>query len=477
MKTTIEVLSEFTFNTEIDGLPDEVLEESKRLLVDSIGCALGGLSHPKGNIGVRYAKLQGSGVIGEQATVLGTGDVVSASAAAFANGELINALDYDAVLPPGHVSPYVIPCALAAAESSESSGDKLLCAVAISHEMSNRIGKALDYLRDLKDGVPTPPAVFGYSSTVFGAVAAVGKLRGHSLELIVNDLAIVASMTPVNTQWSWSVHQPTATIKYGLAGAVTQPAMTAAYLSELGHTGDIQVLDDAEHGFRKQIGSTRWVPENITRNIGKEWYFPKEQSYKPYPHCRILHAPLDLLVKIVNDNDIKPFEIESIRAWVEGWVLKPLWTNRNITHVTQAQFSIAHGLSLGAHNIPIGKEWQNPEIVFNSSVIALMDKVQYEIHPDYSRQLAANPASRPAKIEVKARGKTFIEESLYPRGSITPDPMTRMTNQQISMKFRGNAQGVLSLNHIDVILEKLWGLEREKNIKEVIKLISTKKIF
>ncbi|MCX8003742.1 MAG: MmgE/PrpD family protein [Burkholderiaceae bacterium] len=459
-KTTVEALAEFTFETDFERLPAAVVEESKRLLVDSIGCALGGLSHPKGVIGTKFAELQGPGAPGEQSTVLGTGARVSAIAAAFANGELINALDFDAILPPGHVSPYVIPCALAAAEAAGASGKDLLSAVAIAHEMSNRIGKALDYLRDTKDGKPTPPPVFGYSSTVFGAAAAVGKLRGHALATLVSDLGIAGAMSPVNTQWSWSVHTPTATVKYGLAGAVTQAAMAATYLAELGHTGDIQVLDDGEHGYRRQIGSARWQPERITPELGSKWYFPSEVSYKPYPHCRVMHAPLDVLIDIVEKNNIQPAEIESIRAWVEGWVMKPLWTNRKVEHVTQAQFSMAHVLALGAHRIPVGKRWQAPEVVFDPSVIALMDKVHYEVHPDYVERLTGDAASRPARIEVVARGQTFVGETLYPKGSLSPDPSTRMSNDEISAKFVRNAEGVISSQAIDRALEKLWNLEQ-----------------
>lgn len=472
MMTNVEALASFTFQTNFEQLPSQVTEESKRLLIDSIGCALGGLIHPKGQIGVQYAKLQGAGVEGQQATVLGTGDRVAASAAAFANGELINALDFDAILPPGHVSPYVIPCALAAAEIAKSNGKDLIAAIAISHEMSNRIGKALDYLRDVKDGKPSPPAVFGYSSTVFGAAAAAGKVKGHSQSLLTNALGIAGSMAPVNTQWSWSLHTPTATVKYGLAGAVTQAAMAASTLAELGHTGDIQMLDDGEHGFRKMIGSIRWAPERITKDIGQHWYFPNEQSYKPYPHCRILHGPLDVLIQVIEANGIKPSEIENIRAWVEGWVMEPLWTNTNIEHVTQAQFSMAHGLALGAHLIPSGKSWQKPEVVFDPSVLALMEKVECIEHPDYSSMIAANPASRPTRIEVRARGQVFVGESLYPKGSPTPDPTTRMTDAEISAKFTRNAEGVLTDAQIKSFLDRLWCLELESDISNLLPLLS-----
>ena len=472
MPTVVETLATFAHDTRFDRLPPAVVEESKRLLVDAIGCALGGLSHPKGEIGVKYARLQGPGIPGEQATVLGTGDRVAAIGAAFANGELINALDFDAILPPGHVSPYVIPCALAAAETGGASGADLLCAVALSHEMSNRIGKALDYLRDIKDGKPSPPAVFGYSCTVFGAAAAASKLRGHALPMLTAALGIAGSMSPVNTQWSWSVHMPTATLKYGVAGAVVQAALAATHLAELGHTGDIQILDDGEHGYRRLIGSERWAPERITPGLGEEWYFPNEQSYKPYPHCRILHAPLDVLTEILASNDIEVSEIEEIRAWVEGWVLKPLWTNRTIEHVTQAQFSIAHGLALGAHRIPSGKAWQSNEVVFQPSVVALMDKVHFEVHPEYAGKLTGNAASRPTRIEVRARGKTFVGEALYPKGSPSPDPTTRMTNDELTAKFIRNAEGVVPAQNIKRVVDGLWQVDRLERFSDLLPLLS-----
>lgn len=474
MKTNIDTLAEFAFETTFELLPASVVEEAKRLMVDSVGCALGGLSHPKGAIGVKYAKLQGAGARGEQATVLGTGDRVCAMAAAFANGELINALDFDAILPPGHVSPYVIPGALAAAETARASGKDLLCAVAVAHEMSNRIGKGLDYLRDIKNGKISPPPVHGYASTIFGATAAVGKVKRHSAEMMADAIGIAASMSPANAQWSWSLHVPTATIKYAVAGALTQAAMTGVTLAELGHTGDRKLLDDSECGWPRMSGSSRWSPEDVMPGLGTEWVFPAEQTYKPFPHCRAQHAPIQVVREIVSANGIKPSEIEGIKAWVEGFVMQPLWLNRKIEHVTQGQFSIAHGLSVAAHLIPPGKAWQSPEVVFDASVLALMDKVECEVHPDYETLLTANSASRPTRIEVRARGRLFVGETQSPKGTPSSNPSTRMTNDELSAKFVRNAEGVLSPPAIDRALQQLWGLEKIEDIGAIMSALSGK---
>ncbi len=162
-RTLIQQLADFSADTTFASLPPAVVQECKRALLDSIGCAIAATDEPKGRAGIDYGRIVGAG--NPQATIMGTGDKVSVLGAAFANGELINALDMDAVLPPGHVSPYVMPAALALAESVGSSGQAVITSMAVAHEMSNRFGKAMDNQRKAKaDGRPDPPPVFGYAA-------------------------------------------------------------------------------------------------------------------------------------------------------------------------------------------------------------------------------------------------------------------------------------------------------------------------
>ena len=53
-----------------------------------------------------------------------------------------------------------------------------------------------------------------------------------------------------------------------LGGNLTQSALTASFMAELGHTGDMQILDDREFGYARFIGTRRWLPEEITTNLG-----------------------------------------------------------------------------------------------------------------------------------------------------------------------------------------------------------------
>ena len=379
--------------------------------------------------------------------------------ASFANGELMNALDFDAVLPPGHVVPYVLPVALATGEVQGSSGKDLILVTALNHELSYRICKAMDYYRDVKDGKVSPPQVSGFSSTLFGATAGVGKLKEFDPELLSNALGIAGCISPVQSLRTWMEHAPATTIKYYHAGWASMAAMVSAGMAELGHQGDICILDDVEYGWPKIVGTKRWEPEIITKELGDKWLFPPFQSYKPYPHCRILAAPLDALIYLVEKYDIKPQEIEKINAWVEGFCQKPVWQNKKIEHQTDVQFSVAHGLSLAAHRVPPGPAWQDMSTVMNPSILAMMDKVTYDVHPDYVEYITKNPAARPSRIEIKARGEVFTEERLYPKGSPSPEKETYTSDKELEDKFRINAERILPSHKVETSIKAILGLE------------------
>lgn len=470
-KTIIEQLAEFTVATDLEKLPAQVVAECKRDVLDSIGCALAGVDHPRARIGIEVGRRIGGS--GGKATIIGTGESSSAHGAAFANAELVNALDADSVLLPGHVSPYVLPGAFATAEVQRRPGKELIAAVAVSHEISYRLGAAMSGYRDTKDGKAATASVVGYSSTVFGATASVARLKHLQAAQVASALGIAAASAPVNSQRAWFMHAPTSTIKYQLAGGLASTALTAADMGELGHRGDLLMLDDEEFGYPRFVGTSRWSPELLTAGLGEDWRFPAFQMFKPYPHCRVMHAPLDLLIDLVMQNDIRVHEIESIKSFGEGWAyVLPCFTSREITELHDAQFCFAHGLAVAAHRIPPGRQWQDPAVVFDPSVLALMNKVTLETHPTYFQSISADISSRPSRVEIRARGQTFAAEKMFPKGTPSADPGTYMTTEELVRKFRQFVDGILPAATIDTVLDALLHLEQVDDFGEIMRLLA-----
>lgn len=466
--TLTEQLAAFTASTSFDALPAQVVQEAKRDIFDAIGCALAAKGQPKAVAGIECG-LRIGGTSGP-ASLLGTGQRSTIFGAAFANGEMINTLDADTVMPPGHVSPYVLPGAFAVAEALGRSGKDLIAAVAVSHEMSVRFGLAMDQTRDQKDGKAAMTAVLGYSASIFGATASVARLKAMDAATTATALGLAAATTPVNAHGAWLRHSPPSTIKYLMAGGLAQSALAAAEMAELGHRADLQLLDDVEFGYPRYIGTRRWDTETLVGGLGTQWLFPSRLLFKPYPHCRVLHAPLDILIDLVHRHDIRVDEIESITSWGEAWAyVLPAFTFREISGVQDAQFCFAHGLAVAAHRVTPGPRWQDPQVVFDPSVMALKDKVRLVIHPDAVGSMASNPSSRPSRVEIRARGQVFSGERQFPKGTPSPDPATYMTDDELAAKFLTFTEGLLAPAVADRAVDTLLNLEREADFAPVIR--------
>ncbi len=468
--TNVEKFAAFAHQTAAGPLPPHVLDETKRLILDGLGCGLAATTSEFGKAGIAYGRVLGAR--GDEATILGQRERTSVHGAAFANTELISALDLTAITLPGHVVPYIVPITLALGEARHQSGSRLLAASAICLEMCYRLSKSMDDLRDVRDGVHATPRVFGYASMVFGLTAAATVMKGMEQATTTEALGIAGGTSPVNALRPWQMHIPNTTVKYGLGPGIVLSSITAASLAELGHRGDRMMLDDEEFGYPGLIASKKWDPSGLTEGLGEEWRFPTAISFKPYTTTRTMHATLDALVEVITENDIKVDEIESIVAFGEGWSADvPVYVNRDIQKPYDAQFSFAHAVAVAAHGIRPGKDWQEPDIVFSESVLGLMPRVEWRPHPSWGTAVSDNPLARPARAEVTARGTTFSADRSYPKGSTSPDPATYMTTDELIEKFVHNAEGILSTGASEQVVETVLGLEHIDDLGSLARLL------
>ena len=461
--TNVEKFASFAQRIAETPPPPEVLEETKRLVLDAFGCGLAATTSEFGRVGIEYGRVLGAN--GDHATILGVHERTSVHGAAFANTELISALDLTAITLPGHVVPYIVPIAMALGEAEHQSGSRFLSATAVCLEMCYRLSKSMDDLRDVRDAKPATPRVFGYASMVFGLTAAATMMKDMSEATTTEALGIAGGTSPVNALRPWQMHIPNTTIKYGLGPGIVLSAITAAYMAELGHRGDRLMLDDPEFGYPSLVNSQKWDPSGLTEGLGTEWRFPAAISFKPYTMTRTTHATLDALVQVISDNDIKVDEIESIVAYGEGWSADvPVYVNRDIQKPYDAQFSFAHGVAVAANGIRPGKDWQDPSVVFSESVLGLMPRIEWRPHPSWGAAVSGDPLARPARAEVTARGKTFTADRSYPKGSTSPDPATYMTTAELIEKFRHNADGVLAPSAAEQVVDTVLSLEQVDDV-------------
>lgn len=469
MEDSTQKLADMVTAIKFETLPKAVVHEAKRVLLDSIGCAIAGVVTDKGKYSVELARrLAGPA----ESTILGTGDKVSCSSAAFANGELINALDWDALLVPGHVTPFVIPAPLALAESNRASGKDLIVATVLGHEVSARMSLAMTPMRSFVAEGPEWGKVewhadFGYGPNIFGGVIGAGKVLHFEQEEMLNAVGLAGHMCPISGENNWMRHGPTFMYKYGSPGWVSLAATIAALLSQIGYTGNPTVLD-GEYGFWRCFGSERWEPEALIGGLGEKWHF-LTIHFKPYPACGCMHTALDCLISIIEKNDIKPEEIEHIDVLADPIVEFPNWYNRDIETHIDAQFKMAYSYAVAANRVKIAPEWQDLHTITDPKIIRFMDKISVGAHPDYGKRALEDKtflASHIASVEVKAGGKVFREERKYAKGIASPEEF-RMTDDELIGKFRNNISRTVPWKRIDRAVESIMELERIEDVSKI----------
>ena len=118
-------LADFVEQTKFSDLPERLVNDAKLSLLDSIGCAIRGHSSECGRISVELARRLGGP---EESSIIGTNHKVSCTNAAFANGQLISALDCH---PMGamHDVPSIVAAPLSLIEKVLTSGKELILSI------------------------------------------------------------------------------------------------------------------------------------------------------------------------------------------------------------------------------------------------------------------------------------------------------------------------------------------------------------
>jgi 2-methylcitrate dehydratase PrpD len=174
---------------------------------------------------------------------------------------------------------------------------------------------------------------------------------------------------------------------------------------------------------------------------------------------------------VIDKYHITAEDIDSISALLLPIVEWPIWQVRDVKTQEAAQFSVAHVLSVVAHRIKIGPEWQSYETIMDPRIIDFRKKINFAPHPEWGKILMEDPRSNPASVEVVANGKTFREERQYARGTYGPEEV-RMTDEQMEEKFRNNASGVLTDDKIDRATASIMSLENLEDTSELLTLLA-----
>lgn len=457
---TAEVV-EFIVKTRLASVPEEVVELSKRCVIDGVGVMLAGSTTPASRI--QHAYLQAmSGH--REATVLGRAPFrTTAAAAALANGTSGHAMDWDDTqlsTTPDRVyglmtHPTIPPLAavLALAERRHSSGAELLEAFIVGFEVECKIAEAIDP-RHYVNG-------FHSSGTIgtFGAMAAAAKLLDLNREQVGHAVGIAASLCGGIRVNFGTMTKPLH------VGKAAEQGVVAAELAGIDFTAGGDALD-GQWGFFQVFGGGFDAPR-LCGALGAPYTLATPGvSIKPYPCGVVGHQSMDAMLKLVTDHDVRPEQIARIRLRAGNNILKPL-RYRIATSELEAKFCPAFMLSSIALRRKAGIHEFTDEFVRSEPVQAMMQKVETLFDPAIEARGFEKIRSI---VEVDLDGGATLTQASDDRYRGGPDkPLSR---EELRAKFVECGELVFETERLDDVMRRIESLEQVEDIAVFVRQLT-----
>jgi 2-methylcitrate dehydratase PrpD len=470
------ILAEYIVKTKFEYLPAEVIDVTKKSVLDGTGIALAattlGEQGVKEIVEMMTDSAQGKG----ESTIIGFGYKVPAWIAAFANGCLTHQLDYEDTYDPRYLHPSgaILPAAWAIAERKGNvSGKDFITAFAVACDVMIRL--SLPPTRGLLEYNFFMPPTFGK----YGAVIAAGKLLGLDKQQMVNAFGLVLHQASVSPEIAYS---PGSSVRAIRDAFTNQAGVLSALLAQRGITGCQNNLD-GKYGLYNICWHGDSDPAQLTADLGKR-FENTGVSFKPWPCCRGCQVFVDATIRLVTENDIKPENVKEIKI-VAG---------ESMEYVESQTKEGPPKTSIDAKiNLPflVGKSIAHRDVSLEDFTtegrqdpiaLELARLVQYRMDNKYE---APGVEGGAMEIETKNGQKYFTETafvgaacSINEAGELAcdiTDPTLTVTQEDLVKKFRDCARysvNPMSAEKLDTLIHMLENLEEVRNMNEVMKLLA-----
>ena len=361
MTDLTKIFSNFVSQATLQNFNDEMIFFSKMSMIDWCGVAYAAKEEPVSKIVTK--------LIDEEQTkglsrLISNGKEVSAKSAAFVNGTIGHALDYDDThfLFTGHPTASAFPTALALGEELGSSIDEIMLAYMCGVEISTRLGHILGYSHYNKGFHQTA------TSGAFGATLVASKLLKLDAKQIENALGIVSTRASGLKSQFGTMGKPFH------AGIAASNGIEAAKLSKLGFVSCENGIE-CNQGFLKTHAWDETMPKAAINGLGQDFLFP-EIKYKFHACCHGLHAFLEALDELKTKNNFNPDSIEKISIQTQPSWLQVCNIDSPKTGL-EAKFSYRLTAAMSLHGVDTGRlDSYNDEICFNEKIVETRDKVE-----------------------------------------------------------------------------------------------------
>jgi len=439
-------LAQFAATLRYDDLPDKVREHCKNLLLDALACAVPG---HQGEETHQIAALAAALAQSSEASVIG-GEHLSLAGATLLNGYLITAVTmcdvHRATLT--HITPEVIPPALAIAERDQKSGRDLMVAIAAGCEVTTRVGIGADYPAMRARGWHGP-GVLG----PFGSAAAVGSLRGFDAETMARAFGLAGSQS-AGTFAAWG----TPTVKWHQCrGALS--GLMAALLAEQKFVATKEFLTAKDGGLYNAY-SNGGKPELATGDLGKRWEL-EQIALRQWPSASSTQGMNTALFDILDQHKIDPDAVKVLRVGLTQTCFDMHGKLQKYRGKFEALISAHYAAAVSLHDRTLTLAQFEPARYDDPKVRRTAEQ-KVDVRPDPA---LTGPQ---AWVEIElADGQVLKARCEHPRGSFE-NPLSRA---QVEDKFRTYAKGRLGAARVEEVIAAVSGLENLGTARKLMELL------
>jgi 2-methylcitrate dehydratase len=449
MPNIAEQLAHYATQLHYQDLPPETVHLAKRMMIDTLACALGGYHSTPSQMAQDMAATVTST---QPCTIIGSGRSTSPDLATFANGVMIRYLDFNdgyTSKESGHPSDS-IAAVLTASELARASGKRAIVATVLAYEAFCRICDAGD-IKPYFDHVTV-----GCIASVLGAARSLGlnqEQTSQALNLgIAPNLALYQTRIGDVSMWK------------GCAYAnASRNALFATLLAQRGMTGPSPVFE----GRGGYVNTVHRGSFSLSPFGGKEQPFKiAECSIKRFPLGQysqtVVQAALEAREQLPDVTDIAAVTIETLQTAInimagddEKW--HP--TNRE-TADHSMPYTTAVALTYGT----ISAEHFADAYLHNQALLDLTHKIKVEVSEEANRRA---PEAMLCKVTVTTHaGQRYASEVAYHKGHYK----NPLTDAELEEKFHSLADKVLPPSQAGALLHCLWHLEEVTDMGEVLRL-------
>ena len=430
-------LAGFISGLSVERIPDAVVHQAKRCLMDWLGVTLAASADPSAEVLLAVAgDMDGS----PQASVLGCGRRTGLLHAVLTNGYLSHVLDFDDTYNPArttvHGSAPVWPVVLGLSQRDSVGGPRAIAAFVAGFETEVRVALAA--------GPAHYEAGWHVTGTVghFGAAAAAAQL----LRLTPGSTA--SALGAAGTQ--------AAGLKgvYGSMGKALHPGKAAmdgllsGLLAAKGFDASSSILE-TKHGFLSVL-SPEFDANLATEGLGESWTL-LEDGFKPFACGSLTHPTIEAVLDLRAEHDLSPADITSIQATVNDYV-SWVTAKRNPATGLQGKFSIYHCAAVAAVDGAASVRQFTDERVGDPDIAAMRDRVTIVVDE-------ARPKDAATVVVELADGRSLSRTIRHNKGT----PGRPMSDDEIEDKFMDLASERIGAGSARRVADMCWNLERQND--------------